>query len=528
MSTSGTRTLRRPYPLSVLPWLAFGAIAILVGAAFWEPIRLMFGAWMKRPEYSHGVLIPFIAALLVWQKLGELADAGVKGSWAGVALVASGAAMHVVGHMSTLFVIQQYALLVVIYGVVLAFTGWAVFRKLWMPLLILLFMIPLPEFLLRSFSAQLQLISSQIGVWFVRLFGISVFLEGNVIDLGQYKLQVAEACDGLRYLFPLMTLGFMMAYFYKAALWKRVLLFLSSVPITILMNSFRIGVIGVTVEYWGVQMAEGFLHDFQGWVIFMASTAIMILEMALLSQLGPDRRSWRESFSVEFPRRAKPFPVPARTAAYAPLLASTTLIAAYLALLTLLPSRTEAVPMRPSFTSFPDQLGPWHARREPLEPIYLDALKLSDYYLGNFTRPDEPWVNLYVAWYDSQRAGQSVHSPRSCLPGGGWVITELTQVALPNVNGPAGDVVVNRALIALGNERQLVYYWFQQRGRVITNEYLVKWYLLWDALARQRTDGALVRLTTPLKPGEDPRRGDARLTSLAGQAVPRLSAYIPD
>ncbi|MFX8824946.1 archaeosortase/exosortase family protein, partial [Acinetobacter baumannii] len=85
--------------------------------------------------------------------------------------------------------------------------------------------------------------------------GISVFVEGNVIDLGSYQLQVADACSGLRYLFPLMTIGLIVAYLYRGAMWKRVVLFLSSVPITILMNSFRVGMIGVLVDRWGTSMA---------------------------------------------------------------------------------------------------------------------------------------------------------------------------------------------------------------------------------------------------------------------------------
>jgi exosortase D (VPLPA-CTERM-specific) len=502
---------------------------LLLGVAFQEAIRLMVNIWLERPEYSHGILIPLLSAFLVWQRADELAETEFTGSWAGVALVAAGAMLHVVGKMATLYVLQQYALVAMIYGVVLAYTGAAVFRSLWMPLLLLVFMIPLPEFLLRNFSAQLQLVSSQIGVWVIRLFGISVYLEGNVIDLGQYKLQVAEACDGLRYLFPLMTLGFVMAYFFKAELWKRVVLFLSSIPITILMNSFRIGVIGVTVEHWGVRMAEGFLHEFQGWVVFMASTAILFGEVVLLSRIGPRRAHWRDLFAVDLPRfdarrgasRARTLPPP--------LLAAVAAIALYAAAVALQPQRVETIPMRASFTSFPDRLGPWKGRSDALEPIYLHALKLNDYLLADFTRADAPApVNMYVAWYDSQRAGQSAHSPRSCLPGGGWRIDELDQVTLPGTEGFATPLRVNRVLIGLGNERQLVYYWFQQRGRVITNEYLVKWYLFLDAIGRQRTDGALVRLTTPLLQGEDPARGDARLAEFAAQAVPRLTAYVPE
>lgn len=509
-------------------WAVIAAAATLFALAFRDAILVMADTWFGRPEYSHGVLIPFIAAFLVWQRKDELERVEFRGAWAGLALVLAGLLLHVVGHVATLYVIQQYSMLLVIYGVVLSLTGWAAFRLLWMPLLVLVFMIPLPQFLLANFSAQLQLISSQIGVWFIRLFGISVYLEGNVIDLGQYKLQVAEACDGLRYLFPLMTLGFMMAYFYQAALWKRVIVFLSSIPITIVMNSFRIGVIGVTVEHWGVRMAEGFLHEFQGWVVFMASAAIMLLEIVVLSRLGRDRRPWRDIFAVEFPRRSPPGAVARQPVVPASLAAAVAAIGAYSLALALAPERAEAVPVRPSFASFPEQLGPWSGRADSLEAVYLKALKLNDYFIGDFFRTGAPPVNLYVAWYDSQRAGQSAHSPRSCLPGGGWRIDDLAEKTLAGTDGPAGPLTVNRALISYGNDRQVVYYWFQQRGRVITNEYLVKWYMLWDALTRSRTDGALVRLTTPLLPGEDPAEADTRLAEFAAQSAPRLAAFIPE
>src|SRR6201999_3169631 len=107
--------------------------------------------------------------------------------------------------------------------------------------------------------------------------GISVLLEGNVIDLGSYQLEVAEARSGLRYLFPLMTLGFILAYLFRGPLWKRIAIFLATIPITVVMNSLRIGFIGITVDRWGRAMAEGALHDFEGWVVFMFSTATLIL-----------------------------------------------------------------------------------------------------------------------------------------------------------------------------------------------------------------------------------------------------------
>jgi exosortase D (VPLPA-CTERM-specific) len=394
--------------------------------------------------------------------------------------------------------------------------------------LILLFMVPLPEFLYQDVSASLQLLSSEIGVWFIRLFGISVYLEGNVIDLGIYQLQVAEACSGLRYLFPLMTIGFLMAYLFKTALWKRTLLFLSSIPITILMNSFRVGTIGVMVEHWGVGMAEGFLHEFQGWVVFMLCGAIMLLEMMVLARIGAQRGPWRELFGLEFPAPTPRSPPAVRRPVPASLYASTAVLIVVAAASLSLPERAESIPQRLSFARFPNNLGPWTGRREVLEPIYLDRLMLDDYYLADFTRGQELPINFYVAWYDSQRAGRSAHSPRSCLPGGGWQILSFAQRTIPGVRSERELLRVNRALIQMGSQRQLVYYWFQQRGRVITNEYAAKWYLFWDSLTRNRTDGALVRLVVALPPGGSTAAADQQLSEFAATAARALTPYLPD
>jgi exosortase D (VPLPA-CTERM-specific) len=519
---------RPVFRLTPFAWILLAAALAAAVLALKTGVALMLRWVLLRPEYSHGIIIPFVAAFLVWQRRDQIERMPFTGSWAGLLLALVGAALGAVGEMSALFTIEQYSAFITLYGLVLALTGWNVFRLLWVPLLVLIFMVPLPEFLYQNFSAQLQLWSSQIGVWFMRLFGVSVYLEGNVIDLGVYKLQVAEACDGLRYLFPLMTIGFLIAYFFKAALWKRVLLFLSSIPITILMNSFRVATIGVMVEHWGVRMAEGFLHEFQGWAVFMASGALMVLEMMLLARIGVERRPWRELFGLEFPAPtpkdppAEARPVPASLYASAALLILTAVGSLSL------PERAESIPQRTSFAEYPNAVGTWTGRREALEAIYLNQLMLDDYYLANFSRGTEPAINYYVAWYDSQRAGRSAHSPRSCLPGGGWQIKSLTQRALPGVRAGRETLRVNRALIQLGRQQQLVYYWFQQRGRVITNEYVVKWYLFWDALTRNRTDGALVRLVVALPPGSTAIAADRQLTEFAAAAAATLAPYIPD
>src|SRR5262249_55624584 len=221
-------TAAATWHFSPTAWLVLAAAITLAFIPFSSVMLGLFEVWDREPEYSHAIIIPFISIFLVWRERNLLAHTAFRGSWWGLAVVLCGVLMGVVAQFSSIYVVAQYAFLVVLYGLVVALAGPHVFRRLLMPLLLLLFLIPLPAFFAYTLSLKLQLLSSAIGVAVIRLAGISVYLDGNVIDLGTYKLQVAEACSGLRYLFPLMTLAFVIAYLFRASAWKRVLLFLAS------------------------------------------------------------------------------------------------------------------------------------------------------------------------------------------------------------------------------------------------------------------------------------------------------------
>lgn len=518
--TTASQTVWR---LPIVLWAIIGALLLFAGFAALDSLVAMVDRWERSEEYGYGYMIPVITLFLIWQRKDKLERLPFTGSWLGVVLLAGGVLITFVGQLSTLHTITQYGFVIAVMGAVYAVLGWAAFRVIVVPLLLLFLMVPLPNFIFNNLSSQLQLISSEIGVAVIRLFGISVFLEGNVIDLGVYKLQVVEACSGLRYLFPLLALAIIASYFYQAAVWKRVLVILSSIPITVLMNSFRIGVIGVLVEFYGIEQAEGFLHDFEGWIVFMACVALLIVEIWLLSLVGKDRRPFREVFGMEFPE-----PTPADAVVNTRMIpvqgwVGLVLLGAAVAGALAVGGRVEEIPQRAGFESFPLTLDGWHGQTERLDTVVLDELKLDDYIMVDYGNDAAEPINFYVAYYGSQRSGASAHSPRSCLPGGGWRIESHTKV-----NIEPGGIPVNRFVIRKGEYRQLVYYWFKQRDRIVTNEFAVKWYLLWDALTRNRTDGALVRLTTLMQPGEDIERGDARLRAFAALAVPKLEAYVPD
>lgn len=525
--------------------LAFAAS--MLGFAFSDGLVNMENTW-QRDEYSHGYLIPVISFWFIWQNKESLNKLIGRGSWAGVFVVLAGLLLGLMGELATLFIIIQYAFLITLFGLCLSLIGWKGLRLIWFPLVYLVFMIPLPNFLYNNLSSHLQLISSQLGVAVIRLFDISVYLQGNVIDLGSYQLQVIEACSGLRYLFPLASFGFLCAYLFRAKLWMRIIVCLSTLPITVLMNSLRIGVIGVLVEYWGIEQAEGFLHDFEGWIIFVGCLGILFLEMWVLTKIFIRGKSFAEIFVVDgtvavpdgyFAEEAAGPDQTKNNKKKHPWqffgLPNTYFTACILLLLTVplsfyVGDRTELKPARQRFATFPLHINDWKGTEVAMGQNFIEALKFDDYIIGNyFKMGDRLPVNFYVAYYASQRKGVSAHSPKSCIPGDGWQIGQFTQRSLPAIITHSGEpLTVNRAVISKGKQRQLVYYWFQQRGRIITNEYRVKWFLFWDALTRQRTDGALVRLVIALPDGAQEAAGDEELEDFLSAAFPKLANYVPN
>ena len=531
MTTSQTAAPPAPETNATLSWSRTG-LAVLIACALALAVIFRDGLWLmvqwwEEPEYQHGYLIPLVSLYLVWAKAAQLQATPTVPSSAGLVLVVLGLAGYVLGELSAIYTVIQYAFLLALLGLVWTAVGWRGVRVLWAGLLYLVFMIPLPRFVQWNLSNLFQLWSSEIGSGFLRAIGISVYLEGNVIDLGVYQLQVVEACSGLRYLFPLVSFSFFCAYLFRGRLWQKLVVFLSAIPITILMNSFRIAVTGVLVNRYGTGQAEGFLHYFEGWIIFVACIALLFLEMAAFA-LASGRRL-AEVFEVEIPAPADFGLLLGAGGVRAPVWAALGLLVLGAAGSLAIQGREEVVPQgRAPLSSFPLVLGEWRGQDESLAADVLGELKLTDYLTASYRRAAEPMpVDLYVAYYDSQRKGASVHSPRACLPGGGWVMEDFAERAIPDVRADGAPLLVNYAVITRGPAKALVYYWFMQRGRYLTNEYLVKWYIFWDALTRSRTDGAMVRVTVPVPEGTSIEAAQKTAEEFIRLAEPKLYYYIP-
>ena len=201
--------------------------------------------------------------------------AGARGAGFGVLL-------YWLGELGGEFTTLYFSSWLVLIGLCWSHFGWRKLKALRFAFIFMLAMFPLPNFIYNNLSLRLQLISSQLGAAIIHLFGIPVFREGNVINLGVTSLQVVDACSGLRYIMPLVVLGIILAYFFRAPFWKRAVLVISTIPLAIVVNGARIALTGIITTCWGLRFAEGFYHDFTGWIVFMSSFAFLLGEMWLL------------------------------------------------------------------------------------------------------------------------------------------------------------------------------------------------------------------------------------------------------
>lgn len=201
-------------------------------------------------------------------------------------------------------------------------------------------------------------------------------------------------------------------------------------------------------------------------------------------------------------------------------------------------SRGEFFPARNSLSSLPSQIGGWTGTDDVIDQQTLDILGPGEFLMRDYEKTSpaqsnqstaesttQPWINLYIAYFPSQKAGDTIHSPNHCLPGAGWVPTSREIVSLNRPDG--SSFPVNRYVVAKGRERELVLYWFQAHGRAIASEYWAKYYLISDSVRMNRSDGSLIRLITPMLENESAAAAQTRVMELGSQIVPMLDSYIP-
>ena len=187
--------------------------------------------------------------------------------------------------------------------------------------------------------------------------------------------------------------------------------------------------------------------------------------------------------------------------------------------------KMELIPKREPVRSFPIQLGSWRGQDQRISDDVLAILGPGDFVSRIYTQAGQPFVGFFLAYFPSQQTGDTIHSPKNCLPGSGWMPVESAQIVIAGNNGRF--VQTNRYIIQKGIDRQLVVYWYQAHGRAVASEYWSRFYLVADALRMNRTDGALIRIITPIQEGEAWEIAQQRAVSFAQQVLPSLDNYVP-
>jgi EpsI family protein len=520
---------------AVTGWGLFWLIAA-TGAAGWffaDGLDALLTAW-SLPEYSHGPLIPILSGLLFLRQLKEFPpDPGPKRDrWIGVTVIFAAIAIGAAGKLANISDIVAYATILWVGGLLLVSFGWKTGRHFWPPVLHLVFMLPLPGVLYFKLNTWLQLISSELGVFFLQLANVPVFLEGNIIDLGILRLHVAEACSGLRYLFPIMSFSYVFATLYRGPVWHKAVLLALGRP-DHGADEFRAHRDGRCDRAGIRDRLAGWIHPFlRGLGDFHhlrgAAVPVGLGDAQAAAQAhdpvpgaGPGDRRPGDAGRTHPPGAAlggadhlrrpsagrhRRIPGPARAWRSGHR-----------------PRPVLPVPARPG------RLAAGTGPRQILDANIVDGLNSDDYHSDHPDTRGRTNRRSVFSWRGMPTRRRAAFTrPRSACPGAGWEIAWLERSDIADRMGTDTPFNINRAIIQQNDTRMMVYYWFQQGDRRIAWDFAAKFYLLIDGVTSGSTDGALIRLTTLIGRDEEDAVAEARLQSVLDGLMPVLPRFVPD
>lgn len=267
-------------------YLGIGLICLCFLALYHQVIYKLVMDWMTDDNYSHGFLIPVISGYLIWQDRKRLAEIPIAPANAGVIFLILSLLFFVVTNLGAELFTMRFSMLFAIWSAIIFLAGWAMAKALFYPIIYLVFMIPLPAIIWNKIAFPLKLFATRMAVSVIKMIQIPVYAEGNIIHLANTTLEVVDACSGLRSLTSLLALSAAFALISEHSRLKKIILFLSAVPIAILVNIIRLSSTAALARQYGAKVAEGFLHEMSGIVIFFLALIMTYGVHVLLSRIG--------------------------------------------------------------------------------------------------------------------------------------------------------------------------------------------------------------------------------------------------
>ena len=288
ISQSTPREVSAPQQSQSWNWVAICWFGVLLVLAYLPTLIRLVEQWDQSEEMSHGFFVPLVAGYIAWQKREEISNLTLSSHWMGIVLVVLAGLQLTVATLGAELFLARTAFVFAVWGAVIYLGGWPLFRSLRFPLLLLLLMIPIPEIIYNQITFPLQLFASRVAEWALNLMGYPVLREGNVLELASQKLQVVEACSGIRSLLALTFLSLVYGFFFTKTIWIRVALFLSTIPVAIAANASRVTFTGILSEI-NPEYATGFFHSLSGWALFFVAFVMLAFVHQGLEWIG---RRW--------------------------------------------------------------------------------------------------------------------------------------------------------------------------------------------------------------------------------------------
>ncbi|MEW6428253.1 MAG: VPLPA-CTERM-specific exosortase XrtD [Thermodesulfobacteriota bacterium] len=501
-------------------WILLG-LALLAGLLYGDILRKWGIDLWTDSNYSHGLLIPFVSLYFLYQRRQELRQTSMRPWLPGLLPVVAALLLLLAGRIGAELFSQRLSLILLLYGSLLLLCGRALVRVVSFPVGILLFAVPLPYVLYNAVAFPLKLLATRIAANLLQLTGTPVFFEGNIIHLSHTTLEVVDACSGIRSLMTLVTLAFFLAHLFLARWWQKLLIVLLAVPVTVLTNSLRVTANGILSRYSDAFL-HGFWHDATGWLVFVLSFAVLAGLAHLLGKVAAPRSPAAaagaqadQSGASRGAKSGRPLPCAAAASLIAVLLLGTFLAAGQA-------QSVRPTPLPGSLTDFPEAIGSFRKTGEiTFDQSVVDLAGMDSYLMWYYTDPDGYTVGLYLGYYLDQSEGNLIHSPKHCMPGSGWLPVDDRR---ERIDTGDGAVTVNAYTLQKGLDRQLAYFWYQGRGRVVAGEFHDRALMIYDSLVRRRSDGALVRVTGPASDLETAR---TKQQAFVRELLPVLDRFLP-
>ncbi len=489
---------------------------------YYRDIVNMAGRW-NNEDFSYCYLVPVIFVYLLYQSKDILKNTEIKSSLWGMAVIIFSCILYLMGNLGSVETLGAVSVWITLAGAGLLIFGREIVKKLAFPFIILAFIVPLPPFVNNLFTFRLKLISSALSVKLMQIAGLSVFREGNIIDLGVTQLQVVDACSGLRYVYPLLLMGFIFAYMFHKKWWEKIVIILATIPISVISNALRIAITGYLTANVSKELADGFFHGFSGWLIFVISFLLLVIFSLFIKWIGKSIFKQKDHANIPPDNIDKENRVKDIRHGYI-LTAAVIFLTAFLLKTTLVSS--QITPERKSFKDFPTQIGEWKGKNHYLSQDILDSLWADDYVQLSFqNQKTGDYLLFFIPYYEYQKNRHTAHAPAACLLGSGYAPMEKG-VLKRGFPAPFGEVEIGRMVLEKDGNLLLSNFWFHGRGRVTAGEYLNKWYLFLDSVTKRRTDGALVRIEMPLREGQSIEDAQMTIDGFTLEVLKILPEYV--